>query len=132
MSQQPVIYYQARVDCGFPSPAQDYVSEPISLDALLSLRSPSVYLVTASGSSMEGVGIYDGDFLVVDRSLEPKIGSVLVVNVDGALMVKRYITSDGIPVLSSANPDYPDFPFSEFNEVCVWGVVTHSIRRHEQ
>lgn len=131
MSQQPVIYYQARVDCGFPSPAQDYVSEPISLDALLSLRSPSVYLVTASGSSMEGVGIYDGDFLVVDRSLDAKIGSVLVVCVDGSLMVKLYKTDKGKPILCSASPNYPDFPFSDFNEISVWGVVTHSIRRHE-
>jgi len=85
----------------------------------------ATYFVRASGDSMTGAGIFDGDLLVVDRSLEPAHGRVAIVEVDGQLAVKRLFKSGGRFSLRSENANYPPIDLPEESEVTVWGVVTH-------
>lgn len=74
---------------------------------------------------MTGAGIFDGDLLIVDRSLEPVHGRVAIVEVDGQLTVKRLYKLNGVLLLQSENENYPPIELQEGNEVVVWGVVTH-------
>ena len=90
------------------------------------IKHPSAtYFVRASGDSMTGAGIFDGDLLIVDRSLEPDHGKIAIVEVDGQLTVKRLFKSKGRFLLQSENMSYPPIELQEENEVMVWGVVTH-------
>src|SRR5690625_1650616 len=74
---------------GFPSPAQDHVEAPISLDDLLDIQAPHIYIVRASGNSMTGAGIYDGDWLIVDRSLTARHGHIIIAALHGEPLVRR-------------------------------------------
>jgi DNA polymerase V len=90
------------------------------------IKHPSAtYFVRASGDSMTGAGIFDGDLLIVDRSLEPAHGRVAIVEMDGQLTVKRLFKLKGRFRLQSENVNYPPIDLQEENEVVVWGVVTH-------
>ena len=72
----PLCLFQ--VPAGFPSPAADHIEAHISLDEVLNIRAPHVYLVSITGESMQGAGIFEGDLAIVDRSLEPAHGHIVV------------------------------------------------------
>lgn len=118
-------YVDSRVPAGFPSPAADYEEVTLSIDELVDLRTPHVYLVRVEGPSMIGAGIYDGDVLVVNRALEARSGHVVVAYVDGGMTVKRLqVTPEGV-WLQPENPDYRALPVTE--SLHVWGVATHNL-----
>lgn len=124
---------EARVSAGFPSPADDYAESYLSLDELVNVRAPSVYLVRAGGDSLTGVGIYDGDVLVVDRAAIVNDGDVVVALIEGEFTAKvlRY-DEGGRPMLLPANPTYPAIILQDGEQLEIWGVVTdnlHSLRR---
>ncbi|MBU0839533.1 MAG: translesion error-prone DNA polymerase V autoproteolytic subunit, partial [Gammaproteobacteria bacterium] len=112
---------------GFPSPAADYEEVMLSIDELIDLRTPHVYLVRVEGPSMIGAGIYDGDVLVVNKALEARSGHIVVAYVDGGMTVKRLqITPAGV-WLQPENPDYRAIPVTE--SLHVWGVATHNLHQ---
>ena len=76
------------VVAGFPSPAEQYQETPLDLNELLVKRPAATFFVKVQGESMIGEGIYDGDLLVVDRSLRPSSGDVIIACVDGDFTVK--------------------------------------------
>ena len=116
-----------RVEAGFPSPADDYMEGSLDLNDHIIKHPSATYFVKASGDSMIGAGIFNGDLLIVDRSLEASSGKVVIAEVDGQLTVKRLLKlSDGFS-LQSENSSYPPIELQEGNEVVVWGVVTHVI-----
>ena len=78
------------VVAGFPSPAEQYMEPPLDLNELLVKRPAATYFVRVSGDSMIGAGINDGDILVVDRSLRPADGDIIIACVDGDFTVKRF------------------------------------------
>ncbi len=117
------------VVAGFPSPAEQYVERPLDLNELLVARPAATYFVRAEGDSMEGAGIRPGDLLVVDRSLEPVNGSVVIACVDGEFTVKTLRKGRGWVRLEAANPAYPSIRFSREMELRVFGVVTAVIHR---
>lgn len=120
-------YIDTRVPAGFPSPAADYEEVTLSIDELVDLRTPHVYLVRVEGPSMIGAGIYDGDVLVVNRALEARSGQVVVAYVDGGMTVKRLqVSPDGV-WLQPENPDYRAFRVTE--SLHVWGVATHNLHQ---
>ena len=80
-----------KVGAGFPSPATDYIEDDIDLNSHLIKNIPSTFLIRVQGKSMNGVGIHDGDLLIVDRSLNPKNFSTVVANVNEELVVKNFI-----------------------------------------
>ena len=114
-----------RVEAGFPSAADDYMEGPLDLNEHVIKHPAATYFVRASGDSMTGAGIFDGDLLIVDRSLEPAHNRVAVVEVDGQLTVKRLFKLKGRFLLKSENASYPPIELQEGNEVMIWGVVTH-------
>ncbi len=76
---------------------------------------------------MIGAGIFNGDLLIVDRSLEASSGKVVIAEVDGQFIVKRLLKLGNSFSLQSENSSYPPIELQEGNEVVVWGVVTHVI-----
>ena len=117
-----------QVEAGFPSPADDYMEGSLDLNDHIIKHPSATYFVKASGDSMIGAGIFNGDLLIVDRSLEASSGKVVIAEVDGQLTVKRLLKlSDGVFSLQSENSSYPPIELQEGNEVVVWGVVTHVI-----
>lgn len=114
-----------RVEAGFPSPADDYMEGSLDLNEYVIKHPSATYFVRASGDSMTGAGIFHGDLLIVDRSLEPVHGKVIIAEVDGQLTVKRLLKTKDHVSLQSENASYPPIEFQEGNEVVIWGVVTH-------
>lgn len=117
----------AVVPAGYPSPAQDYSHEPVSMDEHLIRDRAATQIIRVAGESMEGVGIFDGDELIVDRSLTPRHGDVVVAIVDEEFTVKRLDLSRGV-VLRAENPRFPNIRLREGQELRIWGVVTYGIR----
>ncbi|MBZ0256310.1 translesion error-prone DNA polymerase V autoproteolytic subunit [bacterium] len=113
------------VSAGFPSPADDYVESPLSLDELVTRRPESTFFVRASGESMIGAGIRDRDILVVDRVEEARSGAVVIAMVGGEMLVKRLSKSGERWFLEAANPSYQPIEITEELECVIWGVVTH-------
>ena len=120
-----------RVQAGFASPADDYLEETIDLNAHLIRKGheAATFIVRASGWSMFGAGIHDGDEVVVDRALEPKDGSVVVAAVDGELLIKRLRMRGGKPVLVSENPHYPERIVAPNETLEIWGVATRVLHK---
>ena len=118
-----------RVACGIPSPAQDYVEDRIDLNKLVVTHPNATYFVKVSGDSMIGVGIGEGDLLVVDRALTAGHGNIVVAAVDGEFTVKELQT---VPFLALVphNPQYQPITFQPDEEVQIFGVVTYSLKSH--
>jgi DNA polymerase V len=115
------------VACGFPSPAQDYYDGPIDLTEMLVEDQAATFIVRASGHSMTGAGISDGDELLVDRSKTPRDGDVVVAVLDGQLTVKRLQLDGGGVTLRSENAEHPDIRVPELSELTIWGVATYCL-----
>lgn len=119
--------FGSHVPAGFPSPADDYVENRLDLNELLIQHREATYFLRVRGDSMVGAGIHSGDLIVVDRSLSPQDGLVVVAEVDGELTVKRLRFRAGVPELHPENPAYPVIRFREGQELRVWGVVTSAV-----
>ena len=121
--------FDARVAAGFPSPADGYIQRPIDLNEFLIQNQPATFIVRAEGESMIHAPIQPGDYLVVDRSLEPRNGDVVIAVVDGEFTVKTLRVARRRSWLQAENPAFPDLEIGEEREGLVWGVVTGSFRR---
>jgi DNA polymerase V len=120
----PLPLFTGKISAGFPSPADDYVEKTLDLNELLVKKPAATFFVRAEGESMLGAGIHPNDILVVDRSLEPAAGKIVICALNGALTVKRLLLQNGGWVLAAENPLYADIVISEGLELVVWGVVT--------
>ncbi|NRB39045.1 MAG: translesion error-prone DNA polymerase V autoproteolytic subunit [Pseudomonadales bacterium] len=120
--------YLSQVSAGFPSPADDYIEETIDLNKHIIKRPSSTYFARASGDSMLHLGIISGDLLVIDRSVTPKHGAVVVAAVNGELTCK--ILDKHRKMLLAANKKYPPIAITPEMELLIEGVVTHSVRYH--
>lgn len=119
--------YLYRVPAGFPSPASDYVETEIDLGELVRNKL-ATFCARVEGDSMEAT-LRSGDLLVVDRSLEPRHGDVVVICVEGELIVNRLHLEGGRYFLSADNPAYPRLGLDGECDSVIWGVVTYSVRR---
>ena len=121
-------FYLHKAGAGFPSPATDYIEEDVDLNVHLIKNVPATFIIRVQGKSMTDVDIYDGDLLVVDRSLEPKNFSTVVANVHDELVVKNFIKSKDQNFLSSGSNNIEDkIIINEDSNVFIWGVVTYVI-----
>ena len=120
-------FYKEAVECGFPSPARDFTEGTIDLNEELIPRPNSTFIVRARGDSMIGSGIYPGDLRIVDRSLSPRHGSVIIAVLDGELSVKSLKLENDQVTLSSSNPNYSDVIVSEEMDFTIWGVCTNVV-----
>jgi len=122
--------FSSKVAAGFPSPADDYIEGRLSLDEHLVQHKDSTFFVRAKGHSMIGVGIHDGNILVVDKSLTPTSGSIVVAFVDGEYTVKTFIKRGNTIILRPENPRFQEIAFKEGQELQVWGVVTSTVKKY--
>ena len=123
-----VPFYLHKAGAGFPSPATDYIEEDVDLNVHLIKNVPATFIIRVQGKSMTDVGIYDGDLLVVDRSLKPKNFSTVVANVHDELVVKNFIKSKDQSFLSSGSKKIEDkIIINQDSDVFIWGVVTYVI-----
>ena len=121
-------FHVSKVGAGFPSPATDYVEDDIDLNAHLIKNIPSTFLIRVQGKSMSNIGIRDGDLLVVDKSLNPKNFSTVIVNVNEELVVKNFIKEKDQSFLTSGSKKLKDkINLTENPEIFIWGVVTYVI-----
>lgn len=129
---QPLPVGMFRVSAGFPSPAADHDDgERLDINEYLVKNPIATFFFSVVGDSMQGVGIEDGDMLVVDRSISPQAGHIVIAFLNGERLVK---TLQRIPRLSgwalvAANPAYPDLEIGQEDDFQIWGVVTGSFKR---
>jgi len=109
---------------GFPSPAADYYEPPVSVDELLNLRAPHVWIVQLKGDSMNGAGLFDGSRLVVDRAISAAANHIVLAYVDNQPIVKRLAKSADGWLLVSDNPAYLPITPGEYDTIEIFGVVT--------
>ena len=120
----------SRISAGFPSPADDYIENNLSLSELLIKNHLSTFLMKASGDSMIEVGINHNDILLVDRSLDARNRDIVIAIFEGNLTVKRLlIKAKGSVVLKSENHLYNDILIPEISDLEIWGVVTSVIHQ---
>ncbi|MBO5775442.1 MAG: translesion error-prone DNA polymerase V autoproteolytic subunit [Kiritimatiellae bacterium] len=128
------------VVAGFPSPAEQYFEPPLDLNELLVKRPAATYFVRVEGDSMINAGINDGDLLVVDRSLSPANGDIIIASVDGDFTVKRLrigkrekgngTKHEGADIrLEPGNPKYPTIVLEHGQELDYFGKVTACIHQ---
>lgn len=117
------------VAAGFPSPADDFLEKRLDLNEYLIRNPPATFLVRVTGHSMKDAGIFDGDILVVDKSLQPVSGSFVVAILHGEFTVKTLKRRNGNDFLVPANADYPEIELTPEMGCEVWGVVTSVIRK---
>lgn len=122
-------FFDTGISAGFPSPAEDFKEERLSLDDELVKNKEATFYARVSGQSMIGAGLDDNDLLVIDRSLEPANNKIAVCFLDGEFTVKRLrVNNEGV-WLHPENPDYPTIKVTEDNDFVIWGIVTNVIKK---
>lgn len=116
------------IKAGFPSPAADFDESKISLDNVLVKNREATFYAKASGTSMIGAGIDDGDILVIDRSLEPQNNKIAICLIDGEFTVKRIKIEKDAVYLMPENNNYQPIKVTDENELVIWGIVTYVIK----
>lgn len=124
-------YADAGVKAGFPSPAQDYMSESIDLNTELIRQKESTFYARVDGDSMEGAGIFDGDIVIIDKALEAHNGNYVVAYIDGEFTLKKFQLDEGGngAWLIPANKKYRPIHVDANNDFRIWGVVTGVVRK---
>ena len=122
-------FFDTGISAGFPSPAEDFKEERLSLDDTLVKNKEATFYARVSGQSMIGAGLDDNDLLVIDRSLEPENNRIAVCFLDGEFTVKRLRVSKDEVWLQPENPDYPIIKITEDNNFLIWGIVTNVIKK---
>jgi DNA polymerase V len=118
-----------RIPAGFPSPADEYAETALDLNTYLVRNQTATFFFRVIGDSMTGAHIHDGDLLVVDRSIEPRHGHIVLAVINSEYTVKRLHNLNGVIELRAENPAYPPIRFREHDELQVWGVVTGAVSR---
>ena len=120
--QQPMIFH--RLSCGFPLPGDDVTEARLDLNDLMIQNTNATFFFRVQGDSMSGIGLVDGSYLIVDRSIAPRSGHVVVAIVNSEYTVKRLVRCGESMELHAENPTFAPIVFREADEMTVWGVVT--------
>ncbi|HJA86025.1 MAG TPA: translesion error-prone DNA polymerase V autoproteolytic subunit [Candidatus Bacteroides avicola] len=130
-SELELLFADQGIRAGFPSPAQDYMSDSIDLNQELIRHPATTFYARAVGDSMKGCGIDDGDLLVIDKAISPQNGDIVVAYIDGEFTLKKVrLEPDGSCLwLIPANDEYPPIKITEENDFIIWGVLTYNIKR---
>ena len=121
-----------KLSAGFPAPTGDHDERQLDINTYLVRNPAATFFFQVEGRSMEGAEIFDGDILVVDRSLTPRHGQIVVAFINGERLVKRLYRRAGRVALLAEHPDYPPLEIGEANEgveLVVWGVVVGKFKR---
>lgn len=118
----------ASVRAGFPLPDEATTSKRIDLLEHLIVNHSSTYQLRVKGDSMSGAGIDEGDFILVDRSLSPRSGQIVLAIVDGDYTIKKLDLKNGMIRLIAKNPAYQPITTAHCQEIEIWGVVVAAIK----
>lgn len=121
--------YASQPAAGFPAPGDDQVENILDINDLVVKNPASTFFVRVEGDSMIGAGIFSGDVLVVDRSVDPSDKMIVVAAVNGELVVKRLSIQKNTQLLVSENANYAPITIGDGEECFVWGVVVGSVRQ---
>lgn len=129
----PLQYADAGIRAGFPSPAQDYITESIDLNRELIRHPASTFYAKVVGDSMAGEGITEGDIIVIDKSIEPEHGDLAVCCLDGEFTLKRLRFMPGGRLwLMPSNRRYKPIEVTRENDFRVWGIVLYTIKANRR
>lgn len=126
-----VSFFTSTVSCGFPSPAEDYIETPLDLNEILIPKPAATFFVRAKGDSMVGAGIFEGDLLIIDRSIDVRNNHIVLAVLNGEFTLKRFSKRGDKVLLIAENSAYKPTEISEDMDFKVWGVATtciHSLR----
>ena len=115
------------ISAGFPSPAEDYIELGVDLNKYLIKNPISTFFLRVSGNSMNNAGIYNNDLLVIDRSINPNPGHIVVALLDGEFTLKRLIKEKDNYYLKADKENYPAINLYEYIDIQIWGVAIYSI-----
>jgi DNA polymerase V len=116
------------VQAGFPSPGEELDTSPLDTNQLLVRNPAATFFMRVTGNSMQDTGIYDGDIVVIDKSLHPQEGDIVVAVLNGAYTLKRLRKKGGVVRLQAENKQFADILINEGDELTIWGVVTFTLR----
>lgn len=121
--------FLSRINCGFPSPADDYLEEVLSLDDICISNAASTFLGRITGKSLQDICLYDGDIAVIDKSLKPEHRDLVICAIDGEFNAKilHIDPLQGIRLIS-ANPEFHPIIIQELTDFRIWGVVTYVVQ----
>ncbi|SEQ13323.1 DNA polymerase V [Flavobacterium urocaniciphilum] len=122
-------YISSGIKAGFPSPAADFDETRLSIDQIVVKNATATFYAKASGNSMNGAGIDDGDILVIDKSLEPQDGKIAVCFIDGEFTVKRIKVQENSLLLLPENPSFEPIEVTQENNFIIWGIVTYVVKK---
>jgi DNA polymerase V len=125
--KHPIPLYGSKVAAGFPSPADDYIETHLDLNEYLIKHPAATFFVRAKGNSMINAGIHENDILIIDRSIPPTSGKIVIAAIDGQLTVKRLHIKNNKLILLPKNQESEPIEVNENNEVYIWGIVTNVI-----
>ncbi|MDA9875685.1 MAG: LexA family protein [Flavobacteriaceae bacterium] len=123
------VYIDTGISAGFPSPAEDFKQERLSLDDELIKNKEATFFARVSGQSMIDAGLSDNDLLVIDRSLSPAHNKIAVCFLDGEFTVKRLKVEKDEVWLQPENKNYQPIKITEENDFVIWGIVTNVIKK---
>ena len=126
MSKSPIV---GTVVAGFPSPAEQYVEPPLDINAYLIKRPEATFLMHVDGESMRDAAIRDRDIVIVDRSLRPASGDIIVASIDGDFTIKYFRKDRGGVRLEPANPDFDPIVLRPGQRLDYFGKVIGVIRK---
>jgi len=112
---------------GFGAAADDYAERGIDLNEQLIRNKPATYFFRMKGDAMQEAGVFDGDILIVDRSLKLANGKIIVAVLNGELLVRRFHKNFSSAFLIPENSRYKSINLAEFSDFALWGVVVYSI-----
>ncbi len=119
--------YSTKVQAGYPAPAEDIPAEKFDLATHLIPNPAATFFVRVAGDSMTGAGIFSNDLLIVDKSIEPKSGDVVVAVVNGEFTVKRFMVKNKKIELRPENSKFATIKVAGDEELKIWGVVKNVI-----
>ncbi|MGV8892289.1 MAG: LexA family protein [Burkholderiaceae bacterium] len=125
----PLVLFDSPVMAGFPSPAADHAQQRIDLNDHLLLHRDASFLFRVRGNSMIGVGIFDGDTIIVDRSIDPKHNHIVLAVIDDDFTIKRLHKRGKVIRLIAENPEFEPIDLKEGQELRIWGVVTFNLHK---
>lgn len=122
-------YFDAGLRAGFPSPADDFIEISIDINKEYIKNKDTTFFAKVKGNSMINAGIFDGDLLIIDKSLEPQNDKIAVCQIDGEFTVKKIKIEKDVVWLIAENDAFKPIKVTPDNELLIWGIVTASIKK---
>ena len=129
LSQQQLELFSSQIPAGFPSPAEDFLEKRLDLNEYLIKNKSATFLIKVHGDSMVNAGIFDGDMLVIDRSVQPSSGKIVLGILNGEFTVKRIEKRKSKVYLIPENKAFNQIEITSEMDFQIWGIVTFAIHK---